>query len=173
MVRRDCNSALFLLGGFRFAQLDQDLVAQQVAGTPAGLNTVSTNLQFKAMGFRGGVEGERVSPRRGILVYGRGVANLLGGETNAAFTQVNQFGTAPIGMSVKDYRLMWLLEAEFGVGWESHSKRWRLNLGYLINAWTNTLTTGDIVHGVHSGVFEPRGDLLTFDGLVARIEYRR
>ena len=170
----DCATEVRYLAGIRYARFDQQFSAQQLTGVTSGLATVGTDITFDGLGFRLGLEGERRSPYWGMFIYARGVANFLSGEFNARYTQVNQFGGAvPIALNYDDYRIIGLLETELGVGWRSPGGRWRLSAGYQINAWTNMLTTSDYLRGVRAGDVDDLGETLTFDGLVAQVEWRR
>lgn len=170
----DCSTEVRYLAGIRYAQFDQGFSAQQMTGVATGLATVGTEVSFDGLGFRMGLEGLRSSPNSGLFVYGRGVANFLAGEFNARYSQVNQFGGAvPVRMNSEDYRIVSLLEAELGVGWQSRGGRWRLSTGYQVNAWFNALTAGDYIRGVRAGNIDDLRDTVTFDGLVAQVEWRR
>jgi hypothetical protein len=89
-----CDTEVRYLAGVRFARLEQRFTAQQLTGVATGLSTVSTDIKFDGFGVRLGLEGERRNSCNGLLIYGRGVTNFLGGEFNAAYGQVNQFGGA-------------------------------------------------------------------------------
>jgi len=174
VVAGDCNSEVYVLGGIRFGSLEQSLSAEQNIGTAAGLADVDTSTDFDGFGFRLGAGGEQINCRSGLLLYARGVANFLGGEATGRYQQVNQFGGAiPIALNHEDYRIISILEAEFGIGWTNRSRNWRLSAGYQANAWFNTLTTSEYLRGVQTGIADSLGDTVTFDGLVARIEYQR
>lgn len=170
----DCCTEIRYLAGIRYARFDQRFSAQQLTGVATGLATVGTDINFDGLGFRLGLEGERRSQYTGLFIYARGVANFLSGEFKARYSHVNQFGgTVPVALNSEDYRIISVLEAELGVGWQSRQGRWRLTAGYQANAWLNTLTTSDYIRGVRAGAIDNLSDTLTFDGLVAQVEWRR
>lgn len=168
-----CDTEVRYLAGVRYARLDQKFTAQQLTGVATGLSTVSNQIKFDGVGVRLGLEGERRNSSSGLLIYGRGVTNFLGGEFNARYGQVNQFGGAvPVVVNSENYRIVSLLEAELGFGWVSPGGRWRLTGGYLINAWFNTLTSSDYINGVQARSIDDLSSTLTFDGVVARAEWQ-
>jgi hypothetical protein len=168
-----CNSAINYVVGLRYGHLDQDFVAQQEIFSAAGLTTVGTEIDFDGFGIRGGLEGMKRNARTGVLLYGKAYANFIGGEFKANFEQANQFGgTAIIRNELEDYRLVTVLEAELGVGWESSGGRVRVTSGYAVSGWFNTLTTGSYIDGVQAGSYNDLGETLTFDGFVTRLELR-
>lgn len=170
----DCFVDARYLAGIRYAQFDQHFSAQQLTGVATGVATVGTDVNFDGLGFHMGLEGERRSTHSGLFLYGRGMVNFLNGKFTARYSQVNQFGGAiPIGFNTEEYRIVSLLEGELGVGWQSRGGHWRLKAGYQTYTWLNMLTTSDYIRGARAGVIDDFSDTLTFDGLVAQVEWRR
>lgn len=167
------NAALNYTVGLRYAHLAQDFAASQQIFSAAGLTTVGSDIDFDGFGLRFGLDGIKRRAGTGLLLYANGHASFVGGEFQANFIQANQFGgAAVIGNHFEDYRLVSMLDAELGVGWESPSGRLRVTGGYLISGWFNTLTTGAYIKGVQSGSYNELDETLTFDGLVSRVELR-
>ncbi len=168
-----CDSAINYTVGLRYAHLAQDFIASQEIFSAAGLTTVATQIDFDGAGIRFGLDGIKRRPGTGLLLYAKGDVNFVGGEFKANYRQTNQFGgTAVIGNNLEDYRIVTILDAELGLGWESQGGRVRVTGGYAISGWFNTLTTGSYIDGVRAGSYNDLNDALTFDGLVSRIELR-
>ncbi len=168
-----CDSAINYAVGLRYAHLSQDFLASQEIFSAAGLTSVDTQIDFDGMGIRFGLDGVKRRPGTGILLYAKGDVNFVGGEFKANYRQTNQFGgAAVIGNNLEDYRIVTILDAELGLGWESQSGRLRVTGGYAVSGWFNTLTTGSYVDGVRAGSYTDLSETLTFDGLVSRVELR-
>ena len=96
--------------GVRYATLDQQFDVTYPFALPDGTTTVTTNVDFNGIGLRLGLEGERqFTPNYKLVVYGIGTVNLLAGEFDASYVQVNQFGgtevsTAPVRTDRADSR---------------------------------------------------------------------
>ncbi|MEX0936604.1 MAG: Lpg1974 family pore-forming outer membrane protein [Pirellulales bacterium] len=162
----------YIVGG-RYAELNQDFSVVYPFDPPDGTTSVDTTISFQGAGPRLGLEGERVMfPERGWRVYGRGVANLLVGDFTATFVQENQFNGIEVDTSYTDNRIVPLVDLELGIAWLGHGGRLRLSGGYLVSAWFNMLTTPTWIDSVHAVNVTDRNDVLTFDGLTARAEWR-
>lgn len=159
--------------GVRFATLDQIFRAQETDGVGTGLMAVATDIDFDGAGLSFGLDAERHHPCNGLFVYGKSGASFLTGEYKATFRETNQFGaSAVVANDLIDYRLITILEAELGVGWQSRCGNWRWTAGWLVSAWTNTLTTTQYISGVQATEFDQLGETLAFSGLSSRLEWR-
>jgi hypothetical protein len=168
-----CDSALNYSMGVRYASLEQQLLAQQSVGVSTGLTTVTTEIDFDGFGIGFGLDGQRRSQHSGLLVYGKGGASFLAGEFKADFRQVNQFGGAAlIANDWTDQRLVSILEAELGVGWQNDCGDLRFTVGYNVSGWFNTLTTGQYIDGVQELEFDELEETLAFSGLTTRLDWR-
>jgi hypothetical protein len=111
-------------------------------------------------------------PERGWRVYGRGIANLLVGDVTADFVQENQFNGVEVDTSYTENRIVPVVDLEVGIAWLGPGGRLRLSGGYLVSAWFNMLTTPTWIDSVHAVNFTDREEVLTFDGLTGRAEWR-
>ncbi len=168
-----CNSAINYRAGLRYAHLSQDFLAAQEVFSAAGLTTVDTQINFDGFGIGFGLDGMKRRAGTGLLLYAKGDVSFLGGEFQADYRQTNQFGgAAVIGNNFADYRLLTILDAELGLGWESSGGGLRVTGGYALSGWFNTLSTGSYITGVRAGSYDDLSETLTFDGLVTRVELR-
>jgi len=120
-----------------------------------------------------GLDGMRRSAYSGLLVYGRSSASFVSGEFKADFRQTSQFLPNPaLGNTLVDFRVMTILQAELGVGWQNNCGNIRITAGYMFAGWFNALTTGSYIPGVQNRQFNNLNETITFDGLVSRFEYR-
>ena len=171
-LRQDCNSVFRALGGFRYAQLEQEFRSQQTVNAELGTTTVVTDVDFEGIGVSLGLDGESQTCK-GLKFYGRGLASLVGGDSKADLRETSQFGgAAAIAADYDDFRVVTILEAEIGVGWQSKSGRFGAHAGYQAMAWLETITTADFIHGVQQSAFNDLGDLVMFSGFVLRAEAR-
>jgi hypothetical protein len=166
-----CGFTLDWYVGVRYANLDEDLVVN----IPALQSTlVKTNVEFDGVGPRLGLEGEKVSCC-GLLLYGRAGADFLAGTFRAHFNQTNSFIGTVGNADFDDDRIVTILELELGVGWQSKNGCVRVQAGYLINGWFNTLNVGDFTHAVGTSNFTTNccnlSNDLSFDGFVGRIAF--
>ena len=170
-IHKDCRSECNILGGVRYAHLEQQFRSFQTVNAD-GTTSVLTDIDFEGIGLQLGMDGSWATCR-GLMVYGRGIANFVGGETKADFRQTSQFGgSAVIASEYEDYRVLSILEAEAGFGWQSRTGRMSIRAGYQVIGWFDTITTADFIQGVHTSDFDDLGDLITFSGLVLRAEAR-
>lgn len=169
----NCDAAINYTAGLRYAHLSQDFVASQEIFSGAGLTSVDSEIDFDGFGIRFGLDGIKRRPCTGILLYAKGYANFVSGEFKANYVETNQFGgAAVIRNNFEDYRLITILDAELGMGWETQSGRFRVTGGYAVSGWFNTLTTGTYIDGVQAGNYTDLAETLTFDGFVTRFEFR-
>jgi hypothetical protein len=172
LFRQTCNTMVAFSVGLKYANLDQEFVFQEVLGVSTGLTTVATDIRFDGFGIGFGLDGERRSQCGGWLGYAKTGVSFVGGEYDATFRQTNQLGSSVIGNNVTDYRLVSILDAEIGIGWENSCGNLRWTAGYIVSAWYNTLTTETYVREVQQRQFGLADETLTFNGLTTRLEYR-
>ncbi|MFO0965131.1 MAG: Lpg1974 family pore-forming outer membrane protein [Gemmataceae bacterium] len=171
-VDNDCLR-LSWLAGARYGHLRQNLdVAYQEI---LGVDRIHANVGFDGGGPRVGLDGEyRV--KCGLYGYARGALSLVAGTFTSLYEQRDIFGGLVAQSSINETRIIPILELELGVGWRSQNDRVRVAAGYYVGSWFNTLTIPGIVQGVQNNNFQTIGnnfrDNLTFDGVVARIEFR-
>jgi hypothetical protein len=166
------NYCLFWVVGGRYARLNQYLQTNYVI---AGSTVVDANVTFNGFGGRVGVDGNYRLPAN-FFTYGRGFLNLLVGKFDAAYAQTNAFAGTQAATSLTDDRIVPILELEIGLGWCCWHDHIRLSAGYSFAGWFNTLTMNSLVQGVQNTNFTTNTnnfrDVLTFDGLVCRAEFR-
>ena len=160
----------YLIGG-RLGRLEQDFHATFFNG--GTIEQVTTEIGFDGAGIRLGLEGERRSPVFGLLAYGRAGASFLAGRFHASYAQIDNFVPDPlVDTAFEADRIVPILDIELGVGWTGPQEHFRLTAGYMISAWYNAVTTGELIQAVQTNSFVGLGDTLTFDGLVGRAEFR-
>jgi len=165
-----CDSAVNYFAGLRYANLDQRLTAQETIGVPIGLSTVRTEINFDGFGIGFGLDGMRRSANTGLLIYSRASSSFVSGEFKADFRQTSQFNpNAALGNTLVDYRVLTILQAELGLGWQDQCGRVRVTVGYMFAGWFNSLTTGSYIPGVQNRQFNDLNETITFDGLVSRV----
>jgi hypothetical protein len=167
-----CDFTLRGLVGVRYARLEQQLFSEF---SIVGLTNVVTDIDFEGVGPRVGLDGEyRLC--KGFYSYGRGVASFVIGEFEADYVQSSEFTGVLAATSYETERLVPILELELGLGWSSPGGCLRLQGGYYIAAWFNTITTPGLIEAVRVNNFSGTGDNLRdhiiFDGLTARAEVR-
>ncbi len=158
------------LAGFRYGQMEQDLVTQQEVSVATGLVTNDIDVDFNGFGLSLGLDGERRSPCSGLMVYGRGLSSFLAGDWKGSYVQTNQFGGGVIANAYEDYRVTPVLELELGLGWRSPCGRCRASVGYLTSAWYDAVSTRTYVESVRAGNYVSVNDTITFSGLTAGLE---
>jgi hypothetical protein len=167
-------SVINWLAGLRYARLEQEFHGSYSFG---GEEQESfTDITFDGAGVRLGLDAERYAAC-GFLLYGRGMLNVLAGEFQTRYRQMENFDSEVVNTAWKSGRLMPILELELGVGWQSCCGRFRLTAGYMVNYWFNAVTTDQWIDQVQQNSFvgQPDGmsfDTLTFDGLTTRAEFR-
>ena len=164
--------AINYLAGLRYARLNQDFSALLTnTGTE---DTLQTRVTFEGVGLRLGLDGERHFACCGMFLYGKTVANMVVGDFRARYTQGSDVDPIIVDTTWKAGRLVTVLDLELGAGWQSECGHWRLSTGYLISAWYNAIPTDQWIAAVQQNNFVNLGheDMMTFDGLTARVEYR-
>ncbi len=165
------NTAINSIVGVRFANLEQQFGAvYSILGT----TTVDTNISFRGVGPRFGLEGERLVNCHGFMVYSKANVNFLVGTCAADFTQTNVFAGTQAKTALQDSRIVTIPELELGGGWQNCSGRFRITAGYYIAAWFNMLTTPEYLGTIRTtqNTFESQIKTLTLDGLTVRAEAR-
>ena len=165
----ECTAVNFSVGA-RLGKLDQEMT---VVYSGTGLvETITTDVEFQGAGIRLGADVERHTSR-GLFAYGKTNANFLGGEFEASYLHASSADPVRVLSTWEAGRIVSILELEAGIGWQPASGL-RLSAGYMLNAWLNAVKTDDWVNGVRNNVenFRDMSDALTFDGFVARAEYR-
>jgi hypothetical protein len=161
---------LTFLAGARFGHIDQKmLAAYEVTGT----TVINPLVNFDGGGPRLGLEGE-YKINGGFYGYTKGAVNLLAGEFTGTYAQYNTF-TGFVGATfIRDDRLVPVTELELGFGWQSCTGRVKLSGGYYVGSWFNTMTIGSLATSVQTVNFTRNAnnnkDVMTFDGLVGRLE---
>jgi len=168
-----CDTAVNYFAGLRYANLEQNFRAREDVGVPVGLTSVSSDINFDGFGIGFGLDAMRRSAYSGLLIYGRGSASFVSGEFKADYLQTTQFGpNSIVGNSLEDFRVLTILQAELGLGWQSECGRFRVTGGYQVAGWFNSLTTGTYITGVQNRQFDELWETISFDGFVSRVEWR-
>lgn len=170
--KADDTFAINWLAGFRFGEMGQSLVGEQLMAVADGLDTVNVDVDFDGFGMLLGVDGERRSCRSGMMIYGRGVTSLLAGDWEGSYSQVNQFGGGIIANEYEDYRVTPVLELELGLGWQSKCGKFRATVGYMSSAWYNAISTRAYVDAVRNTDYVDIDETITFSGLTTGFEGR-
>lgn len=155
------------LVGVRYAHLDQLFTSQFDFN---GTTDVTSEVNFDGGGIRFGLDAEKHCCC-GFLLYARGVANFLAGDFQGRYFQGDSFDPVVVDMTWSASRVVTVLEVELGVGWQSCDRRWRLTAGYVFNGWLNAVQPDEMIRAGQENDFGGVGDGLSFDGLVARLQY--
>ena len=158
------------LAGFRYGQMEQDLITQQEVSVATGLVTNDIDVDFDGFGLSLGLDGERRSAHSGLMVYGRGLSSFLAGDWKGSYVQTNQFNGGVIANAYEDFRVTPVLELELGFGWRSPCGRCRASVGYLTSAWYDAVSTRQYVESVRAGNYVSVDETITFSGLTAGLE---
>ena len=160
-----------LMAGAVYGQLRQDFWANYPFNPPNGATRVESHVDFHGAGIQLGLEGEqRVWRNHGFCVYGRGMSRFLCGQFRSSYVQKNEFNGVEATTSIKDARIVPLLDLELGVSWISPKAGLRLYGGYMLNSWFNSVSTPAWIGAVQNSTFLPGSRSITFDGLVARAQ---
>jgi len=157
--------------GARYANLQQQFAAGFAPAT--GFQEVLAHSNFDGGGLKVGLEGMRFHSTTQFFLYGKTYASLVGGTFRTQY-QVNDNGLPTTDTSFKVGRLVTILDLETGVGWQNFTGNLRFSMGYMFNAWYNTVRVNEVINSVQTNNFvDPstnfRG-MTTFDGLTSRIE---
>lgn len=167
----DCtgNRTITFLAGARGGQYNQDFRADFFS---TGTETVVSEIDFYGAGVRLGLEGELYSQSRRWMGYAKTAASFVAGEFTADYEQGQSYDSVVVDTSWKAGRIVPMLDLELGVGWQSRCGTWRINGGYVVSAWYNTVSTDSWVEAVQTNEFVGLSDSVSFDGLVLRCEGR-
>jgi hypothetical protein len=169
LIYGTCDSAINYSAGIRYVNLEQNLHARQNVGVAVGLSDVRTDINVDAFGIGFGLDAVKRRCDCGLFAYGRTGASFEAGEMQADIRQTLQLvPSATIGNSLRDYRVLSILDAELGVGWQSHCGRLKLSAGYEFSGWFNALTVPTYILGVQNREFSEMIETISFNGLVAR-----
>ncbi|MHC4402397.1 MAG: Lpg1974 family pore-forming outer membrane protein [Planctomycetota bacterium] len=155
--------------GLRYGHLGQQFESEFTNATT--IETVSTEIGFDGGGIGVGLEGERHADC-GLLLYGRGAATFLAGSFRTSYLQGDNARGNVVNAGWREDGVVSILDLELGLGWTCPSRCWRLTGGYLFSGWYNTVKTDEFIQTVRTNNSVSPGDTITFDGLVARVEYR-
>ena len=169
LLASGCSYSLNYLVGARYGRLQQDFYS---LFSNNGTETVITDINFEGGGLRMGLEGERQLGGGCFMVYGRTVASFVAGVFKAQYNQWESFDAQVVNTNWRAGRIVAMLDLELGVGWTSPDSKLRFSAGYLMSAWYNTVKVNEYIRAVQSNNVLNLGDVLTFDGLVARAEIR-
>jgi hypothetical protein len=167
-----------MLIGARYASLEQHFDSTvNITGGESDL--MYTNVRFDGGGVRFGLEGERQSPSSGFLVYGKGAASFVAGTARANYSQFNTGLPSPstlVDAEWKSNRVISMLDFEVGGGWASEDGTIRVTGGWMVSGWYNVVKTSNYIRAVQNNNYavldSPMENVLTFDGLVFRVEWR-
>ena len=165
-----CQHEIVLLMGGRYAGMGQDFEAR--FSLPTNDEIVTTDIQFDGGGIRVGLDTEFYSCNRTCFVYARSAASFVAGEFTATYAQDDVFGQRVVYTDWEAGRLVTMLDLEIGLGWTSPQGCCRVSGGYMVSGWLNTVNTDDWIKAVQNDNFVGLNDKMTFDGLVARAEFR-
>jgi hypothetical protein len=166
-----CATINYLVG-IRYASLQQQFRSQFESIVREDVNA---DVNFDGAGFRLGLEAER-SGWHNLFLYGKAVANFLGGEFRGNYFQGSSNDPVIAQTVWKEARLVSILECEVGLGWMSCNGHVRASAGYMVNGWLNVVKVPEYISAVQANKYHGPdkidGNGLVFDGLVSRIELR-
>ena len=166
-----CNelfAANYVIGG-RYAKLEQQFDVEFIKNAR---ETVATDIDFDGGGILVGLETERYSCRNQLHVYANGYASFLAGRFRARYFQGDAFDQSVVDAEWEAGRIVPILDLECGVGWASKGGKFRVNAGYMVSAWFNSVTSQDYIDAIQTNNFLSLSETITFDGLQARFAYR-
>jgi Legionella pneumophila major outer membrane protein precursor len=159
--------------GVRYGKLQQDFQQFGNFAPPVGAILTTTSIDFESAGLRTGLDVERQFGASRFSAYGKGFISLLFGKFNTNYTQLDTTTTIVQAQSNwRDGRVVPVLEYEVGVNWTSFGGHWRFSTGYYTAFWFNSITTGQYIQAVQNADFVGLSETISFDGLVARAEFR-
>lgn len=168
MIAYDCDYSVSYLVGLRYAGFEQQLLAN----TPInGNRQVETDIDFNGVGLKLGLEGERFVRQRGF-VYSKLNGTFAAGKFAATFDERDASNATVVDTEWEAERIMTIVDFEVGAGWCSDCENWRFNVGYIYSAWTGMVKTDEWITGVHTNNYDNLRDVMTFDGLTAKLEGR-
>jgi len=162
--------AINWIGGLRYGKMEQDFTGSQTVQAATGLTTVQTDIDFEGFGINGGLDLERYSQKTGIFIYGRGMASLMAGDWKASYRQTNEnVGGGEPANNYQDFHATPVLEGELGLGWMRPCGRIRLQAGYMMSAWYESVSTRGYIEAVRDANLVDIGETITFSGLTTRL----
>ena len=168
LISYDSNYQIGYLAGIGIVQMQQSFIAN-FAGT--GTEQVETDIDFYGAGGRFGLFGE-FQVNCNWHLYGRGTGNLIAGEFRADYDQRQSYDPQVVDTHWRAGRVIGIWDLETGVKRTSRCGNYSINVGYLFNAWTNTMQTDEWIQGVRTNAVIDMDSTMTFDGLVARFDAR-
>ena len=169
LIGGGCGQVNYLVG-VRYAHLDQTFTSVFTNATT--IETVDAAVGFDGGGIRVGLEGERQVGCFGLMVYGRGVASLVGGNFRGRYLQADNGRGLVVDTGWNEDRIVSILDLEVGLGWTSPGGMLRASTGYMFSGWYDTLVMDEFIDSVRMNNSVDAGDTLGFDGLVLRGEVR-
>lgn len=164
----ECGRKFTMVAGARLAQAEQRLDS---TFSVLGVETVQTDVDFYGAGIRGGLEYEKIS-KRGIMFYGKAIASFVPGEYRANYLQKASFDDTVVDTGWTAGRLVTMVDLEIGIGWTNCCENFRVTAGYMVSSWYNTVQTDEWIHGVQTNNFIGMSSMSSYDGLMARAEFR-
>jgi len=160
--------------GALYGNLEQDFSQTGVfSGGSAGTIDTRTEIDFDGVGMKFGLDGERIIGNRGFSVYGRASLSPIVGQFRSNYTMLNSTTSVLLANAVwRDDRFVTILDYEFGLAWTGPCNRWRFSTGYMASFWFNAVTTSSFIDAVQADNYVNVSDIISFDGLTARIERR-
>jgi hypothetical protein len=159
--------------GVAYGHLQQGFTQTGSFAPPAGVIQNTTSIHYDGGGLRYGLDFQRKIGQRGFSLYGKSYADVLFGQFESTYSQVNTTTTAVQALSNwRDDRVVPMLELELGGAWTSRGGRFRVSAGYYNSFWFNAVTTPQYVQAVQNANYVNLGQTIAFDGLVTRAEFR-
>jgi hypothetical protein len=163
--------------GLRFADVDQNYNSTIRNGVGTVLSTGNFDASFFGVGPQLAIQGRTFHYDRRLSFFAKGGTSLLIGQYDVA-SQVAVPGVTG-GQSAGRIRAVPVLEAELAGSWQA-SNNFTLTAGWLFQAWFNIGTSGGTFDGENipgAPVDTAFGqtddaDIMSFDGLFVRAEYR-
>ena len=163
------DTRLSLLGGIRYASLDQRLDVTGTTPFATDIESVHSQVNFEGGGLRIGFEGQRRTPL-GIVFYGRAAASVVAGTFRCAYTDTSGLNGPVVNTGYPADRVVPMIDAELGAGLSLRDDKLRLTAGYSFSGWFNMVRTDQFIGAVQANNFTGMHDTLTFDGFVGRVE---
>lgn len=161
--------------GARFVDLDQHFDSSITDA--AGISELMfTDVRFEGGGVRLGFDGERQSPSSGFLIYGKGAMSFVAGTVRARYSEFNVANPFVVDLQSQSNRMLTMLDFELGAGWANVDGTIRVTGGWMVSGWYNTVKPSKFIQAVQTsnpGILDsPLENVLAFDGLVFRVEWR-
>lgn len=164
-LNRSCGWTTELLLGARYADLSQGFRSSLDVN---GSTVVNTDIDFRGAGPQLGLLTNVPLGRRSCFLYASGTATFLVGNADARYRQSDIFAGSLVDTNWDSARISPVLDAELGTGWRLGRLQFRV--GYLVNAWFNTVRTSDYINAVQTNSPDDLGSTISFDGLMARAQ---